>query len=344
MRWSRFYSYLLSVVFEKVKSLKHSDIRQNYERNAFVGPCSTNARALFNVDSVILETLPDEFEFLDFSPLAPIGACSTLSKISQKTVLSTIKDVEVLADITILLALESANKWADSVSPLCYATSGRMVRMQKFSPESNLTQHFRGFALSSTQKNSDSRIIFDMIGNHILTWLKILNALNSSGKYLLKNIKVSISNTQIMEKVIQRLNIDRDVFSKSIRTEEKPTFKNLGINLPAIINPEEVDSISSKIIDIADELRLFQSYSQKIKELANIYPDILFQYHLERSAGLGYHSGLCFKISAENMNGNRYSLIDGGAKDWIKGLLNNQKMIFCSSGFGSEMFAKLYTT
>ncbi len=38
-----------------------------------------------------------------------------------------------------------------------------------------------------------------------------------------------------MEKVVQWLNIDRNAFSKSIRTDEKPTFKSLGIDIRQLL-------------------------------------------------------------------------------------------------------------
>lgn len=345
MRWSELYSYILPVIVEKVKFLNFADIRTNYEQNPFVGPSNANARDLFEIDRIILETLPQTFEFLDFSPLSPIGASSTLTKVNQKTLLSTIKNLEVLGDITILFALESAKRKRLSKKLVNLATSGRMVRLQKFAPVSNLTQHFRGFAISNTQElTSPSQSTFDLLALHITTWLEILNALTQSGKYCLKNIKVFISNINIMEKIIEQLEIEREAFSKSIRTENKLTFDKLAINLPSHLCTEGFNSVklSSDRVDISEEVRLLQAFNPKLYKIIETFPGVLFQYHLDRSAGLGYHSGLCFKISAENRSGERFSLIDGGMKDWLQKLLNNRKEVFCSSGFGTELLAKLF--
>jgi hypothetical protein len=56
----------------------------------------------------------------------------------------------------------------------------------------------------------------------------------------------------------------------------------------------------------------------------------------ERQAGRGYYDDVCFKIYAQNREGQMLELGDGGSVSWTRKLLSNSKERMVSSGIGSE--------
>jgi hypothetical protein len=54
--------------------------------------------------------LPGDVEIIDLSPLPPLGTTSILTTVNQNNVVSTVRNVEVAADTTNLLALECAKQ------------------------------------------------------------------------------------------------------------------------------------------------------------------------------------------------------------------------------------------
>jgi hypothetical protein len=56
----------------------------------------------------------------------------------------------------------------------------------------------------------------------------------------------------------------------------------------------------------------------------------------ERQAGRGYYDDVCFKIHAQNREGEMLELADGGSVPWTRKLLSNSKERMVSSGIGSE--------
>jgi ATP phosphoribosyltransferase regulatory subunit HisZ len=69
---------------------------------------------------------------------------------------------------------------------------------------------------------------------------------------------------------------------------------------------------------------------------------VKFCFDVGRSSGIGYYSGLCYRITANNASGKNYSLAGGGACDWTRKLLNNKREHLIASGFGTEFFNKMF--
>ena len=58
--------------------------------------------------------------------------------------------------------------------------------------------------------------------------------------------------------------------------------------------------------------------------------------------GLGYYSGLCFRISPAAPDANRYPIVDGGLTDWTARLLEDRKERLLATGIGSEFVCRAY--
>lgn len=345
MRWSDIYLELLPIFEEKTARMSPSEIRKNYQENHLTGAGAIDARKLHEIDGVIIQKLPENVHFLDISPVVPIGSSSILTRVSQKTILSTIRNLEVLADPTVVLALESLKRQVENPEKNIYlATSSRMLRLQRFAPGSDMLQHFRGFSVSSAGKSDrHSHFVFSSIAEQISFWLRSLQKLSSLEDYDIRNISVHISDIRIMEGLIEDHLVPRESIVKWIRTKEKSPFAEFSIDLPIFMDIGGFDNLkhSADILGLKG-LRHLKAFDPKLKNLSLLFPEISFRYHLERSSGLGYHAGLCFKISAENRHGKRFSLIDGGIQDWTQKIAQNKKLIFCSSGFGTELFCALF--
>ncbi len=343
MRWSDIYLELLPVFEEKTTRMNPSEIRKNYQENPLVG--AIDARKLHEIDNILIQELPENVQLLDISPVVPIGLSSVLTRVSQKTILSTIRNLELLADPTVVLALESVKKQIGNLGrDIHFATSSRMVRLQKFAPGSNMLQHFRGFAISSAGKSDrHSQFVFSSIVAQISFWLRSLQKLSSLKHYDVRNISVYISDIRIMEGLIEDNLVPRENIVKWIRTKEKSPFTEFAIDLPIFMDIGGFDNLKRSATALSLKgLRHLKAFDPKLKNLSLLFPEISFRYHPERSSGLGYHAGLCFKISAENRHGKRFSLVDGGIQDWTQKIAQNKKLIFCSSGFGTELFCTLF--
>jgi hypothetical protein len=56
----------------------------------------------------------------------------------------------------------------------------------------------------------------------------------------------------------------------------------------------------------------------------------------------GYYDGMRFNIFVRAPSGDEIPFIDGGAFDWLRKLMSNQKMVFVASAMGSQLAAYLF--
>jgi hypothetical protein len=104
--------------------------------------------------------LPKVFQPVELSPVCPLGTVSMLSPISQDWTVSTIRNTEVVADSTNVLALECVVRRREQKSfssgkaaPVHLAASHRLLRGQKFGVGPGTRQHFRIFTLCSAGRD-----------------------------------------------------------------------------------------------------------------------------------------------------------------------------------------------
>jgi hypothetical protein len=56
----------------------------------------------------------------------------------------------------------------------------------------------------------------------------------------------------------------------------------------------------------------------------------------------GYYDGMRFNVFVRAPSGDEIPFIDGGAFDWLRKLMSNQKMVFVASAMGSQLAAYLF--
>ncbi len=173
---------LLMKIFELKTEKRHlKDILNEYHANRFTRPSDINPIEHRNLELGIFSMLPKDFEVIELSPLTPIGTSSVLTTIHQNNVVSTIRNVEVAADSTNILALECAKrrkellkknrKNADTIK-LC--SSQRVTRGQPFENK-NFSAYFNVLSLCTAGKD-EGNDRFEMINleEHIIFYIKIL--------------------------------------------------------------------------------------------------------------------------------------------------------------------------
>lgn len=344
-------SLLLEIYEKRVSDLSCRDLKQQYRENRFVSPCTVSQRELLKFDQIAYDILPKDFEPIELSPVAPLGVNSILARINQKTVLSTIRNVEVVADPTTVLALECARRRKEKLQKnyqnadyVKLATSNRSLRLQVFSRESGFTPHFKTFTLATAGRDVGFERFEELTCiEHLSFYLDLLEALNKIG-YSTRDVRVSFSDIRITEALIEKFNLDRHEIGRNTQNDRFNLFERYDINLPALtFDPADIpiESIRRYQVERYVEFLLIVHYKIVLK-LRQKYPSIEFNFDLQRIAGIGYYQGLCFKLKARNKAGRIYPLADGGCVDWTQKLIESKKERLLISGFGSELFCKMF--
>ena len=209
--------FLLAEVFKnKIDKLNIQKLKEQYHQNRFVKSADITQKELLSFDYFILQLLPDYFSTIELSPLSPLGINSLLAKISSSNTLPTIRNTEINADPTTALALNCyqerkllLQKDSANASTVNFATTHRSIRTQDFSKISGFTPHFRTFALGTAGRDIGSEKFESVnIINHINFYLDILLNIVPS-LYEINSIEIQISNIRIIEKLIDKVKINR---------------------------------------------------------------------------------------------------------------------------------------
>jgi hypothetical protein len=160
-----------------------------------------DARLFNTFDRVALEAAQG-FEAIELAPVCSLGLHRVLGAIAQNSVLTTIRNAEVLGDATMPMAVEcwrrrkDASRRRDS-TPVRLASSHRVVRLQPFDVP-GYVPHFRLFSMVSAGRDTGS-LAFEIqhLGEHIRCYLRLFRELGALG-FRLANPLVEISDTGIV--------------------------------------------------------------------------------------------------------------------------------------------------
>ena len=168
-------SLLLEVYTRRAKRRNPKALLEDHVSNRFTRPSASNPRRLLEWDRVAFSRLPRVFRPVELSPVCSLGTASVLSPISQDWVVSTVRNTEVVADSTNVLAIECAirrreqkNFSTGHATPVHLAASHRLLRGQKISISPGVLQHFRLFSLCSTGRDPGNlRFEIDAVRLHV---------------------------------------------------------------------------------------------------------------------------------------------------------------------------------
>jgi hypothetical protein len=180
---------LLAVTRDRAAKLKPAQVLRQWREDRFVRPAATDPRALAAIEARLWALLPEEFDGVELSPVAPLGACSAVATVDQHRVVSTARGTEVVSDSTNVLALEAATRrlaWtqttgrakhrqatADGVGDVHVAACHRQLRAQVFGP--GFAAHFKLFTLVSSARDTGSgRTERRLLALHLGYWHRVL--------------------------------------------------------------------------------------------------------------------------------------------------------------------------
>lgn len=202
---SEVWSFLVELMDLRARERMPADLTRQWERDGFTRPAAIDQRTLNALDGHLLAAA-DGFEAIEFSPLAPLGACSVVGLTSQNRIVSALRGTEVVADPTNLFALECARRLREDASrDVRLATCHRCVRAQVVPKGPGFAQHFRIFCLATAgRERQDHALLVDALAEHIATYLRALDRLERHG-YAFPDRHVKILATDVRAVLADRV-------------------------------------------------------------------------------------------------------------------------------------------
>src|ERR1700683_3639260 len=212
-------SLLMHVFQARSRASEVPDTLRNGERG-LLQASKIDARLLNKFYRITFETAPT-FEAIELAPVCSLGLNRVLGGIDQNSILTTIRNAEVLGDATMPLAVECSRRRKDSSrradpTPVRLASSHRVVRLQPFDLP-GYVPHFRLFSMVTAGRDTGS-LAFEIqhLGEHIRFYLRLFRELGAHGFHLASPL-VEISDTGIVQSLLTAHGVSPDDVSKSIR-------------------------------------------------------------------------------------------------------------------------------
>ena len=168
-------SLLLEVYNRRIKKLYPADVFHQYIENRFVKPSLIKGEIYTAFDEMAFRLLPNGFETIELSPLAPLGSCSAIAPVNQNNIVTTIRNTEVCSDNTNVMAMECVQRRRQKpkkIVKLC--SSFRVLRAQMFS-EPAAFAHFRVFSLCTSGRDTGNfRFEIESVSEHIQYYLNLI--------------------------------------------------------------------------------------------------------------------------------------------------------------------------
>ncbi|HET8671590.1 MAG TPA: hypothetical protein VFM05_13450, partial [Candidatus Saccharimonadales bacterium] len=291
---------------------------------------------------------PTNFDMVELSPVTAFGSNSVLASVSQKTVLTTSRGTEVVADGVTALTLEAARRRHNSspTSPIHLATLHRELRTQQHE-QPGFTPHFHALSLISTERVSQPEDFkARTFSDHAKAYLDVIHGASTAG-YSAGEVSVALSNTRVMELLIKNLQLDKGAIMRHTQTPGFDVFDAYNIPLPKMVTVEELESLAASLPEGFDFLRrpllyMGATFNDLVRNVRQNYGEDVVYFDLSRHAGIGYYQDVCIKISATNDRGEQYPLVDAGSSDWLAKATGNRADRLITGGMGTELFMKKF--
>jgi hypothetical protein len=260
---SEIQSLFLKIVESKVKTKSPDKILNEYQSNRFVQPSDISPIVRRTLDLHIFSLLPPDFELIDLSPLTPLGTASVLTTVHQNNIVSTIRNTEVAADTTNILALECAlrrkkllQKDPKSTKRVKLCSSQRLTRAQSFEGK-YFSAHFCVIALCTAGKDEgNDRFESETLIEHIDFYIRVLDQLADKDEINIMNIKLfeyeGYDNASLFKKIENQYALRQDICIKTEKNSGfgKGYYRRLRFGI-SVINrdKEEFDYIDGGFVD-----------------------------------------------------------------------------------------------
>lgn len=170
-------SLLLEVARERAQAVGPARLAQRWRDDRFAQPSAADPRRLSRLEARMWQLLPERFAGVELSPVTPLGSSAGVGTTDQNRVLSTVRNSEVVSDLTNVLALEAARRRrADGAAEVHLAACHRVLRHHAV-PDGG-SSHFKLFGLvSSARDRGSARTEADLLIIHLAYWRAVLEAL-----------------------------------------------------------------------------------------------------------------------------------------------------------------------
>lgn len=190
-----FSSLLLEVFRERTDRLQPAALLRNYENNRLVQPLNLDAFDFARFELRALTALSSsEFELMEFSPVVPLGTSSVIGKVHQHNVLSAVRNVEVVSDVTNAMALEVAKRKRNGKQDqglIKLAARHRLIRGQRYKIP-GYTAHFKLLSLVTAGRDRGGEAFeWSSITDHVMTYQELLKELLAEKTFNLR-LKITI--------------------------------------------------------------------------------------------------------------------------------------------------------
>ena len=256
-------SLLLSVYQKRASSRKPRDAPFDYQSNKFMTPSHADPLTLLEWDHFAFSHLSDEFDSIELSPVAPLGCVSSVAPISQDWILTTIRSMELISDMTNILALECAlrrQKYlrdeGNKAKEVHLACSHRVVRSQRYE-SSNLFQHFRLFSLCSAGRTTGN-LNFELksIQSHIQFYLDAIHGFlgdRVTFRVVLLDMSPDSKNYSILSDFINNMNENlrgEKVRFEIVSNEKNEYYQNVRFSINCTqMNKPEHELVDGGVVD-----------------------------------------------------------------------------------------------
>lgn len=236
---SQLQSLLLEVTEKRAGNIGSRELNAALENNPFVEISKVEQVAFLDFDRTAYDVLPRDYVGIELSPLVPFATNNVLTGISQKSILSTIRTTETISDPTTALALYLSQERSrkikvdpKDVTPVRMATSQRVIRQGKAKRE-GYSQHFRLFTVGIAGRDIGNRSFEkSSFKEHLGYFCKLLQTLDESDAFVIKNIRVAISD------VSENPDMLLDIIDETVLAELREEF-------PHVVFEKDIDRRSN---------------------------------------------------------------------------------------------------
>ncbi len=196
-------SLLLEVYRRRAVGVKPSQLLERYERDRFVRPSDLTPRVATDFDRLVWSLLPGHYSAVELSPVCPLGTNAAVATVDQNKVVTTIRNTEVVADATNVLALECASRRRhllrgdpQSRERVRLCASHRVVRGQAYRAAPGVRPHFRLLGLCAAGRDEGSfQFETTSLVEQIAFYLQLLREVSQLG-YLAYRLRVTLTDLE----------------------------------------------------------------------------------------------------------------------------------------------------
>jgi len=303
-------------------------------------------RIFHQVEGVIHETLED-VDFLELSPVQPLGTNVILANTNQKNIISTLRKSEVLADVTTSLFRHAIADFAKDPNgrSIRIATNTRVARSQAFDPETRFLPHFKMFGQVTVGQAEQQFGPDELVGliDHLASEVAIIEMVSNLPNSNIQNIEISLGNILFIQSLIEDGVISHEDIRKQTINPAYDVLVEAGIDLPESIQLDTAD-IAGVLRDLGFKkgVGLIEKFVPVIRER---HPQLLprIKLDLSRFAGIGYYKNLCYRIQVTGNDDLSLPLADGGTTRWAQ-LCDpgNKNAYTIVSGIGTELLCRYF--